>query len=335
MYTNEDFKKVKDCVEKFDRFAIFIHENPDIDAVVSATVMYKYLLSLGKKVDIYAPSTVSANCEFLSFSEKVEALIDGTSVPKERNYDVYLILDTAELPRLVRTGSLEIPDSVVTIRMDHHENKIDFEDIRVHGMVSSATEIVLDYLKYVEFEIDSDIAMSLMAGILSDTGWFAFNTTKPEALEKLASLLRFFPQMPLLYSHVFCNYREEFAPVWQVMLSKLKFDKDKGLNYVIMDNETYNGLNIDKRNYDDARIFFVDNTMRKFKGYDLCLLVTETEPGFYQGSLRSDVSVYNCSEICKLFEVGGGYIPAGGFKTHRSVDEIMKTIYSGMEKFKL
>ena len=94
-------------------------------------------------------------------------------------------------------------------------------------------------------------------------------------------------------------------------------------------------MELEEEDFVLVKDIFIDQVMGRFGKYNLSLILYEIKQGTIRGSVRSGQSAYDCSKICDMYESGGGHVTAGGFRTSKSIDEIMKIIYKGMINYRL
>ena len=165
-------KKIKDA----DHILLASHSDPDGDAVSSLLALGLAIGKMGQKTTIYNASPIPAVYRFLPSVERIVR-----HIKKVNTYDVALILDCGDLPRIgeVSDTVCQIP---VVINIDHHISNTGFGDIQlIDPRACSTAEIVYRLIKAMDVSIDSAIATSIYTGILTDTGSFRFSSTNQAA----------------------------------------------------------------------------------------------------------------------------------------------------------
>lgn len=160
--------RVKDRVRKFFKeekeFTILLHTHADPDALGAAIALKEFLRLRGKKAYICTESLNKASKFLLDrLNERIEY----------RNSRNLVVLDTSSFVQLGKYERfLEEAENVCVI--DHHrENK--FEDyLCLKEDRTSVAEIIYDIID----ERNKKINLAILAGILTDTGFFKFANAK-------------------------------------------------------------------------------------------------------------------------------------------------------------
>ncbi len=119
--------------------------------------------------------------------------------------DCFVILDSPTLSSLgsVYAENKEAFQGVEIINIDRHFTNTRYGSLNyINTAASSLSEIVYSVIKSLGVEIDSDIATSLYAGLLSATNNFTAYNVKPETLEIAAELLRKGAKKPVIKKQV-------------------------------------------------------------------------------------------------------------------------------------
>ena len=183
----EQFEKAKTLIDKSRRILISGHLSPDGDSLGSMIAMARMLTAAGHEA--YASADVNA----LGKPRFLEGVADIIPVRKlkRRKFDLFIAVDCAAFERMpaeIRPVAEKLPK----ICIDHHvTNDGTFGDAQmVDATASSAAELVWRFAKWMEWPLDRAIAEALWVGMITDTGRFAYDSTKPETLRAASDLLR-------------------------------------------------------------------------------------------------------------------------------------------------
>ncbi len=184
----ESIERIKTQIRESRSILLLLHSMPDPDSVGSNLAVYNYLKVKRKRVRIgYLEDPPLPNLRFLKGFGSItklglDSVLDGSS-------DLLLALDVSNLSRLgLSTGVLSHLD-VMVINIDHHPTNTMFGDINlVEPSASSTAEILARYV--LGNSLNADIARSLLAGILGDTGGLSYSLSDV-TLEVVARLFRF------------------------------------------------------------------------------------------------------------------------------------------------
>jgi len=155
---------------------VVLHGNADPDALSSAFAVARAF----DGVTIAAPGGLDRASKVLSQQLGIDVVLD--TVPEG---DRTLVLDTS--------GPDQIPmdlDYSRAIVVDHHARNSAWDVARVYhcdDSKASCAEIVFELLKAAGREPDRDSALALLAGILTDTGYFKF--ARPGSMVTFAELM--------------------------------------------------------------------------------------------------------------------------------------------------
>ena len=190
------FKKLTDLINKYDRFLIATHKDPDFDGMGSAIAMQQILNSFEKENYIVIDDknlNTSMQKKFKMLSEQkilLNTIETNKALKLISSNTVVIILDTHRKERLEEP---RLVDNANVIILDHHIKARDYikETLLSHiiASFSSTAEIMTEYLKYLKIEIPEPVATILMVGIEIDTNHFR-GEINAETYEAVAFLAR-------------------------------------------------------------------------------------------------------------------------------------------------
>lgn len=168
-----------------ERFLVACHRRPDADSLGSALGLIRTLRAIGKEATLFMPEAIPDSLLFLLDGEQGIA-----EVPEGARYDATWVMDIAAKALLPRGfPSPEASGPVVIV--DHHHAHDDVGDIVFRDTEAAATgEVVVRLMEGLGLEsIPEGAATPLYAAIVSDTGGFRYQTTRPATLRLGARLL--------------------------------------------------------------------------------------------------------------------------------------------------
>ncbi len=146
------------------------HSEPDGDAVSSILALGLAIGKLGKKTTIYNASPIPAVYRFLPSVERIVR-----HIKKATNYDLALVLDCGDLPR-VGEATATVSQIPVIINIDHHISTTGFGDIQlVDPLACSTADIVYRRIKAMDVPIDNAMATAYEESHSYTTGCFVGN----------------------------------------------------------------------------------------------------------------------------------------------------------------
>ncbi|EKD84370.1 MAG: hypothetical protein ACD_39C00089G0002, partial [uncultured bacterium] len=159
--------KITALIGNSQKILVAAHLRPDGDATGSVSGMVKSLQKAGKQVDAALFDGVPERFAFVF--PKVELLRQPVI---DSDHDLILILDSGDESR---TGFTFNRDRAKTclVNIDHHASNTMFGDINyVDTGASSACEMVAALLHHAGLPFDSEVALSLMLGLVTDSRSF-------------------------------------------------------------------------------------------------------------------------------------------------------------------
>jgi len=173
---------IEEKVKKADTIAIFGHLAPDGDCIGSILGAYMKLKKMGKDVDVYLEDPVPDAYKYLHMSDEIR------HIPLEKSYDVLMTIDLTGEDRMgdiwyrVKENSPNAPVLVI----DHHVSNERFGDINiVDTSAAAAAEIIYFFFEDI---IDEHIAQALINGIMTDSGFLAYESVKPRTVDVVRQL---------------------------------------------------------------------------------------------------------------------------------------------------
>jgi phosphoesterase RecJ-like protein len=177
-------KQIAEQLRDADNFLVLAHISPDGDALGSMLAMGELLDALGKKVVLFNESGIPRRFEWLA--PKREIL---TRLPEEEP-DNLIVLDCGSAER---AGELIAPwlKTKNVFNIDHHLGNPMFGTVNwVEQRASSVGEMVGMLARKLGVPLVGLLGEYIYLALISDTGDFCFNNTRPETLEMAAEILR-------------------------------------------------------------------------------------------------------------------------------------------------
>jgi len=298
----EALNKLLEAIKKAKNIVILSHIGPDGDTLGSMLAMNEILKKYNiEKVDLIISGKIPDIYKFLPGIEQTK---NPNNNDLYQSYDLAIAVDCASLDRLGDSVDL-FRNAKMTVNIDHHISSIKFADINIINPVAAATgQILYDIIKSLEINITRDIATSLYTAILTDTGGFKFENTKPETLEICAELIRAGADAIYIYQECL-----EFKPLAMVRLQARAMDLA-----IITDNNKIAYTSVTRKlledfNATDDHVDGISKALREINTVEVALVFKETAKGDTKISFRS--KRVNVCEIAKFFGGGGHKLAAG------------------------
>lgn len=312
-----------EAIKKAKNIVVLSHVGPDGDTLGSMLAMNEVLKQYKnvEKIDLIVSGKVPDIYRFLPDIEQAK-----TSNNNElySSYDLAIAVDCASLDRFGDSIDL-FRNAKTTANIDHHISSVKFADINIINPVASATgQILYDIIKSLGIKITKNIATDLYTAILTDTGGFRFENTKPETLEVCAELIR--AGADAVYITQECL---EFKPLPMVRLQARAID-----NAILTDNNKIAYATVTRKllelfNASDDHVDGISKSLREIKTVEVAIVFKETLKGDTKVSFRS--KRVDVCEIARFFG-GGGHKLASGCTVQKNVTDTINEVLPIVKK---
>lgn len=310
--TKSDIKKFKKIINKANTFFLTIHTTPDADALGSMLSIYDWLKRLGKKVWAYSKDELSSNLSIIPHYRVVKHHI------KNKRYDVAIFFECSTPERC--GFDLSGISFSKTISFDHHKTAKKYADLNILDFKSPSTsEIIWNLFKKMNVKINKNIALSLYAGIVTDTGRFHYPQTKPTTHIIASKLL---------------EHKINFTKINDNFFSKTTYQNLKLLSRALESMEIINKVAIMILKDKDFSQFNADmHHSENIINYPMMLddvlvsVLIKEDKEKYNVTMRSKNKI-DVGNIALSFG-GGGHMNASGFKISKNK---LSSIYELKEK---
>ncbi|MCL1887654.1 MAG: bifunctional oligoribonuclease/PAP phosphatase NrnA [Kiritimatiellaeota bacterium] len=177
---------VAEAVKGPGKFLVTGHLRPDGDALGSALALSRLLNQSGKKAFFTAFKSQLGRPGFLEGCARVVRPEDAV----KKRYDAWITLDCGTVERLPEPLQPHAAH-VRVINIDHHATNTLFGETNWIDPAASCTgEMVWRLARRMKWPLDRACAEALWVALVTDTGRFAHEHTRPAALRFGADLLR-------------------------------------------------------------------------------------------------------------------------------------------------
>ena len=165
------------AVDAATRILVVSHVQPDGDAFGSALGLANALIERGCQVDV---AIDGGKLDFVEFLPGIAIL---KSKLKHGKWDLMISVDSSDEDRTGLAGTYGRTHSPKVINLDHHATNTFFGDIfLVKPEAVSATQVVYEWLVYMQQPITKAVAVPLLTGLVTDTLGFRTSNVRPETL---------------------------------------------------------------------------------------------------------------------------------------------------------
>ncbi|MBN2570777.1 MAG: bifunctional oligoribonuclease/PAP phosphatase NrnA [Ignavibacteriales bacterium] len=325
-----DFKLLRKVINQFSSFILTTHVNPDADAIGSEIAMYYLLKRLKKKVIILNHNSTPYYLDFLDKEKVIKKFISSDHEKLFSEYEAMISLDLSAIDRIVSLECIVNKSKIVKICIDHHDENCLFADYTFcDPEYSSTAEIIYDFIKSENLiQMDLNIAIPIYAAIMTDTGSFVYEKTKPKTHRVAAELLEVGVIPREVYKQIYEQVKYGRVKLLGKALSSISFNDTKEIAWITLKESDLIESEIDETDIDG----FVNYTMR-INTVKIGILFYEMKDGF-KVSYRSRGNI-PVNKLATEFG-GGGHLNAAGSKiVGKKLSDCLNIIITTAQKYLL
>ena len=294
----EEVALLKSLINESEKIVVCCHQNPDGDALGSCLALGEYLKQHGKTPTIAVPDAYPDFLQWLDFNRADR-------------------LGTEMSPLLTASSAKKV-------MIDHHpEPDIDTVLCISHPEMSSTCELLFRVIWQLGGfeEMTKKEAVQIYCGMMTDTGGFTFNSSRPEIFFIISQLLTKGFDKDKIYRNVFNNYSEwRMRLMGYVLYQKMRVFQDHHASYFTISRQDFKRFHFIKGDAEG-----LVNLPLQIKGMRLSISLREDseKENLVWVSLRS-VGSFPCNKIAEKFFNGGGHLNASGGRLYCSLEEAEK-----------
>ena len=240
--------KARALIDKSKRILISGHLSPDGDSLGSMIAMARMLTAAGHEA--FAAADVNALGK-LSFLEGVKDIIPVRKL-KRKKFDLFIAVDcsaTERMPPELRPFAEKLPK----ICIDHHvTNNGTFGDAQfVDATASSTAEIVWRLAKWMGWPLDHSIAEALWVGMITDTGRFAYDSTRPGTMRTASDLLKYDIRTALINDIIYGTFPRKSMELKRIAWRSLHIWKNRRVAEVTLSRDDFRKVRGNKADAED------------------------------------------------------------------------------------
>ena len=311
------------------------HVNPDGDAIGSTLAWTNYLQSEGKSVSLIVPDKYP---DFLNWLPNTDKILRHDKHPEKTELlvataDLIFCLDLNTLSRTEALADHIASAKAAKVLIDHHPNPDDLFNLTIsHPEMSSTSELVFRIVWQLgAFErLGHHFAVPCYCGMMTDTGGFTFNSTRPEIFFIISQLLTKGIDKDKIYRNVYNVASESKMRLWgYVLYEKMEYDATRHAAFF-----TLTRADLKRFNYIKGDTEGLVNMPLQIKGTRLSISLREDtdKDNTVWVSLRS-VDNFNCTEMAAAFFNGGGHFNASGGRLNCSIEEAAEITRKAIKTF--
>ena len=318
-----ELKQLRSIIAAAADIVVIGHVNPDGDAIGSTLAWTNYLQSEGKSVSLIVPDKYP---DFLNWLPNTDKILRHDKHPEKTELlvataDLIFCLDLNTLSRTEALADHIASAKAAKVLIDHHPNPDDLFNLTIsHPEMSSTSELVFRLVWQLgAFErLGHHFAVPCYCGMMTDTGGFTFNSTRPEIFFIISQLLTKGIDKDKIYRNVYNVASESKMRLWgYVLYEKMEYDATRHAAFF-----TLTRADLKRFNYIKGDAEGLVNMPLQIKGTRLSISLREDtdKDNTVWVSLRS-VDDFNCTEMAAAFFNGGGHFNASGGRLNCSIEE--------------
>ncbi len=209
---NAEAKQLQQLIIEAEHIVICAHKSPDGDALGSSLAWKSYLNQIGKTdVTVCMPD---AYPDFLQWLPEANTVLRYDKNPEKvqetfNRADLVCCLDFNQYARVEAMRSTLEGCKAKRILIDHHlEPQTDNAITISQPNMSSTSEMIFYIISQLGGynDMTKDCAQCIYCGMMTDTGGFTYNSTRPEIYFVIGQLLSKGIDKDNIYNRVFHNY---------------------------------------------------------------------------------------------------------------------------------
>ncbi len=327
---------LRSLIDGAQKIVICCHVNPDGDAIGASLGWADYLRSLGKEPAVVVPDQYP---DFLQWMPGTEKIVRYDKRKAEADVllakaDLVFCLDFNQPSRTDAMADALVGSPARKVMFDHHLDPMmpGCDLVVSHTEMCSTCEIVFRVVWQLGgFEqLGRGFAAPVYCGMMTDTGGFTYNSTRPEVYFIISQLLTKGIDKDKIYRNVYNNYSENrMRLVGYVLYRKLVVDRERHAAF----------FTITRRDLLDFHFIKGDaeglvNIPLQIKGMKLSISLREDRDRdrLVWVSLRS-VDDFPCNKMAEMFFNGGGHLNASGGRLNCTIDEAVETARRAIAHF--
>lgn len=336
LLSEENITALRQLIAGAERIIIVTHRRPDGDAIGSSLGWCGYLKALGKQVTCVVPDAFP---DFLRWVPGADMIVRNDKAPEKvkalfDEADLIFCLDFNTPSRIGdEFGEQLVATEAKRVLIDHHIAPDVPATLTVSfPEMSSTCELVFRLISQLDGYdlIDNPTAQAIYCGMMTDTGGFVYNSTRPEIYFIIGELLAKGIDKDKIYRNVYNTFSENrLRLIGYVLYQKLNVLTPLCASFYSIskaDQKRFNYIRGDAEG--------IVNMPLQMKGHKLSISLREDteKPDTIWVSLRS-VDDFPCNEMAERFFNGGGHKNASGGCLNCSLPEAEQIVRQAVKAY--
>ena len=323
LLSQQEIDELNLIIENSERIVVCAHKGPDGDAVGSVLAWAEYLQQRGKSPAVVLPD---AWPDFLQWMPNAQTIIRYDKHPEQveqllREADVVFCLDMNATERVLAMQTALEESTPCRVVIDHHlDPTLPAKLTLSFPELSSTCETVFRIIYQLDaFEqMTKSMATCIYCGMMTDTGAFTYNSTRPEIYTILGLLLTKRIDKDRIYRRVYNTFSH-----WALRLRGYVIYRKMN----VLENGRASYFSLTRQEMSDFHFIRGDveglvNEPLRIRGMRLSISLREDDrvDNLVWVSLRS-YDDFPCNKMAEEFFNGGGHLNASGGRLNCSIEE--------------
>jgi phosphoesterase RecJ-like protein len=319
--SSESYQLFQRLCGEAQSFVLSTHINPDGDALGSQFSLARFLLARGKQVRIINRDPTPDSLGFIvDPSISLECYDAGRHDAVLRGTDRVVLVDNSAPDRLGRMEPVMRSVAERVLCIDHHPMRdAPWAETIVDEESCATAAMIFELVTAAGWKPDALAATAIYVGLVTDTGFFRFDSTNARAHHVAAELLRIGVRSARTYQELYERHSVAFTRLLGHTLSGFKVSADGALAWVAIPLDLVRRLQAE--NEDTSEIA---TALLAVGGVSVVALFRELPRDQVKVSLRSKGNL-NVHRLATEFG-GGGHRNASGIVMSGTLDHVEATI---------
>lgn len=333
MINNINFNFLKKKFTTSNNITIISHINPDGDAIGSSLGMLLYLKQIKQNIRLILPNDYTSflkwlpgTKEIIIFSKKNKKFIENWI----KNSDYIFLLDINNISRIL---PIDISyNKGIKIMIDHHiDHPINFDFMFLDYKAPSTSILIFKFIENMEHihYIDKNIATCLYTGIITDTGFFQYQSVTYQTHIIVSKLIKKGINVGKINSNLSNRYTYNSLLLLGQTLNKSKLLSKYRTTYMSI---SFNDLQKYNCKISDTEGFV--NYGLKINNIIFSILFIEDKNKNIKISFRSK-GTFDVNLFAKKYFQGGGHKNAAGAQSHQDLINVIKYFLKIIPKYEI
>lgn len=336
LLTAAETESLRSLILSSDNIILCCHRSPDGDALGSLLGMAEFLRQQGKVPVAVVPDAYPDFLQWLPGTERIirydkhKSFVDGLLT----SADLVFCLDFNTFSRTDDMADTLAASPAKKVLVDHHLNPdIDTELCVSHPEACSTCELVFRLIWQLgSFDMMTrKCAVPLYCGMMTDTGGFTYNSTRPEIFFIISQLLTKGIDKDKIYRNVYNNYSEwRMRLIGYVLNEKMVVMQEERAAYFVLTRD-----DLKRFHYIKGDAEGLVNMPLQIKGLRLSIsLRQDTEKDNLVWVSTRSVDNFPCNKLAEQYFNGGGHLNAAGGRLECTVEEAEALVRKAVTEFK-